>query len=410
MHQNMRMRNSMAAPGSVRYAVLGAVAILGAALLPMPAPAQTPPVSSGQRATAQQVAERGVALSELTPDAPDSYAVKRGDTLWGLAATFLKHPWRWPELWGMNLKAIPNPHQIFPGQTLYLEKDGGYARLQAGRAGEPETVRLSPQVRSERGANNALPTLKPHLIEPFLVEPMVIDAQVLQKAPRVVASTEGRVLMGSGDRVYARGDATAPLLNQVGAPRHYRVFRDAVALKDPVTAEILGYEAQYLGKAELVRGEFLEKTPDGKGGDTAEYVPATIVLSETKGDIQAGDRLWSAPVQGFTSYTPRAPDGEVDARVVSIYGNAALAYAAQNQVVTINRGTQNGIEPGHVLSLLSMGERVRDATDKDKPMIKLPSEVNGTAMVFRTFDRVSYALILEIRSAVRVGDRLVSPR
>lgn len=400
----------MTAFTSVRRTALGALTIIAGAMLVMPVQAQNYSISGGQRATAQQVAERGVPLEELSPNAPDTYVVKRGDTLWGISGMYLKRPWRWPELWGMNLKAIPNPHLIFPGQTLYLEKDGAYARLRTSRSSEPETVRVSPRTRSDSLADTALPTLKPHLIEPFLVEPLVVDAQVLQQAPRVIATTEERVLMASGDRVYVRGDAASPMLADSGAPRFYRVFRDAVALKDPVSGEVLGYEAQYLGKAELVRGESFEEVPNGKGGYTAEYVPATISLSGTKEEVRAGDRLLPAPARAFANYIPRAPGMDVDASVVSIYGSSAVTYAAQNQVVAINKGSEDGIEAGYVLTLLTKGDRIKDSTDPKKAMIKLPSEVNGTAMVFRTFDRVSYALILEIRDGVRVGDRLVNPK
>ena len=405
----------MTAFTSVRRSALGALTIIaGAVLMALPAQAQNYPISSEQRATAQQVSERGIPLAELAPNAPDTYTVKRGDTLWGISGMYLKRPWRWPELWGMNLSEIRNPHLIFPGQTLYLDKNGGYARLRTtppgASASEPSTVRVSPRTRTETLADIALPTLKPHLIEPFLVEPLVVDAQVLQRAPRIIATTEDRVLMASGDRAYVRGDPSDPVRAEAGEPRFYRVFRDAVALKDPVTGEILGYEAQYLGKAELVRGETFEEIPDGRGGRTAEYIPATVDLSSTKEEIRAGDRILPAPARAFISYVPRAPEREVEARVVSIYGSFSAAYAAQNQVVAINVGTEDGIEPGHVLSLLTRGERIKDLTDSAKAVVKLPSENNGTAMVFRTFDRVSYALLLEINTGVRVGDRLINPR
>ena len=403
----------MTAFTSMRRTALGALTIVAGAILVAPAQAQNYPISAHQRATAQQVSERGVPLSELAANAPDSYTVKRGDTLWGISGMYLKRPWRWPELWGMNLEAIKNPHLIFPGQTLYLDKNGGYARLRTtppGASAENQTVRVSPRTRSDSLADTALPTLKPHLIEPFLVEPLVVDAEELRRAPRIVATTEERVLMASGDRAYVRGDASAPLRIEPGEPRNFRVFRDAVALKDPVTGEILGYEAQYLGKAELVRGESFEDLPDGKGGRVSEYIPATVDLSATKEEIRAGDRLLPAPARAFTSYTPHAPEAEVDARVVSIYGSFPAAFAAQNQVIAINMGSQDGIEPGHVLSLRTKGERIKDLTDDAKSTIKLPSESNGTAMVFRTFDRVSYALLLEIQSGVRVGDRLVNPQ
>ena len=403
----------MTAFTSVRQTALGALTIAAGALLAaLPAQAQNQPISGEQRATAQQVSERGIPLAELASGAPDTYTVKRGDTLWGISGLYLQRPWRWPELWGMNLEAIKNPHLIFPGQTLYLDKEGGYARLRTTPPGAQtgSTVRVSPRTRSDSLADTALPTLKPHLIEPFLVEPLVVDAEVLLRAPRIVATTEQRVLMASGDRAYVRGDESSPVRAEPGEPRFYRVFRDAVALKDPVTGEILGYEAQYLGKAELVRGESFEDAPNGKGGYVSEYVPATVDLSAAKEEIRAGDRLLPAPARAFASYTPRAPQTELDARVVSIYGSFSAAYAAQNQVVAINLGSEDGVEPGHVLSLLTKGERIKDKTDSSKATIKLPSESNGTVMVFRTFDRVSYALILEIQTGVRVGDRLVNPR
>ena len=399
----------MTAFTSVRRTALGALSILAGAMLAAPVQAQSYPITGGQRATAQQVSERGIPLSELAPNAPDRYTVKRGDTLWGISGMYLLRPYRWPELWGMNLKAIPNPHLIFPGQTLYLDKEGGYARLRTSPPGESETVRVSPRTRSDSLLGTALPTLKPHLIEPFLVEPVVVDASVLERAPRIVATTEERVLMAHGDRAYARGIESAPLRVAPGEQRYYRVYRNAVPLKDPVSGDILGYEAQYLGKAELIRGETTEDVPDGKGGFTKDKVPATVDISGTKEEIRAGDRLLAEPGRGFVSYTPRAPERTVDARVVSIYGESAVAYAAQNQVVSINMGARDGMEPGHVLSILTQGERIKDANSDSKEMIKLPSETNGMAMVFRTFDRVSYVLILDVRNGVRVGDRLVNP-
>lgn len=388
----------------------GAVTLLAAAVGSSTAWAQNFPVTAGQRATAQQVASQGIPVAELAPNAPEVYVVKRGDTLWAISGLYLRKPWRWPELWGMNMQSIANPHLIFPGQTLYLDRTGGYARLRSGMPGQPEDVRISPRTRSDSLADTALPTLQPHLIEPFLVEPQVVDADTLEKAPRIVATVDDRVLMAAGDRVYARGDMTKPLEMAPGEPRYFGIYRNAVALKDPVTGEILGYEAQFVGKGELVRGESLEDTPNAKGGFTSEYVPATVDILSTREEVRANDRLLPTPARGFLSYVPRAPEQPVSARVVSIYGGSAFANAAQNQVVAINLGRQDGIESGHVLQLLTGGQRIKDTTDEAKSMIKLPSEKNGMAMVFRTFDRVSYALILSVRNQVRVGDTLVNPR
>ena len=397
----------MAAQARMRVTALGALALLAGAAMAPAAQAQNYPITSEQRATAQQVASRGVPLSELAANAPDTYVVKRGDTLWGISGMYLKRPWRWPELWGMNLQSIPNPHLIFPGQTLYLEKVDGYARLSTSRKGAPETVRVSPRTRYDSLAGTALPTLKPHLIEPFLVEPLVVDELTLQQAPRIVATRDERMIMANGDRAYVRGPEGSPLVMAPGVPRQYRVFRNAIPLKDPHTGEVLGYEAQYVGRAELVRGETTAVAPDD--ASRVDIVPATVDLRGAKEEIRAGDRLLPAPQRSFNSYTPRAPQGPVDASVVSIYGSVAVANAGQNQVITINRGTRDGMEAGHVLQLLTKGERFKDKTDEQRAMVRLPSESNGVAMVFLTFDRVSYALILHSQQAVRVGDRLVNP-
>lgn len=393
---------------SAQKTALGALAVI-AAFTCTPTFAQKYPITDAQRSTAQQVAEKGIPVSELAPNAPDTYVVKRGDTLWDISRMYLKSPWRWPELWGMNLKALPNPHLIFPGQTLYLDKSDGYARLRTQPTGGSDTVRLSPRTRTDSLASLALPTLKTHLIAPFLVEPLVADAATIEQAPRLVATTDQRVLMAAGDRVYARGNPDAPLSTKPGQPRSFRVFREAIPLKDPVTGEVLGYEARYLGNAELARSETTEEISDGKGNLKQEPVPATVDITSTKEEIRAGDRMLPEPPRTFKNYIPHEPQTSVNALVVSIYGSTPVAVAGQNQVVAINMGTAQGMEPGHVLTLLTQGDRVRDTTAEGKPTIKLPSEHNGLAMVFLTFERVSYALLLDVRTGVRVGDRLVNP-
>ena len=401
-------RNHMTALARARVGAFGALALTAAVLAPA-AQAQGYPTTPQQRAMAQQVAARGVPLSELASNAPDSYVVKRGDTLWGISGMYLQRPWRWPELWGMNLQAIANPHLIYPGQTLYLEKADGHARLSTSRGGAGETVRLSPRTRHDSLAGMALPTLKMHLIEPFLVQPLVVDELALTQAPRIVATRDERVIMANGDRAYVRGPQGSPLELAAGVPRQYRVFRNAVPLKDPDTGEVLGYEAQYVGRAELLRGESLEQSAGAKGEAVMDIVPASVDLSGVKEEARIGDRLLPAPERSFANYAPHAPQAQVEASVVSIYGSGAGASAGQNQVITINRGTEDGMEAGHVLQLRTKGDRVKDKTDEDRAMIRLPSEANGLAMVFLSFERVSYALILQAPRDVVVGDRLVNP-
>lgn len=374
--------------------------------------AQNYPVTPAQRATARQVAQQGVPLSELSSTAPDEYTVRRGDTLWGISGMFLRRPWRWPELWGMNLEAIANPHLIYPGQVLYLDKSDGYARLRMGGAGAQgtPTVRLSPRTRSESLADMTLPTLPAHLIEPFLVQPLVVDAERLAQAPRIVATTDERVIMATGDRAYVRGSADLVPRPDSVATRSWRIFREALPLTDPDTGEILGYEAQYMGKAELVEGETLVTLQDAKGELRENRVPATIDITDAKSEIYAGDRLLPAPERSYSNYVPHAPRGEVNARVVSLYGDSAIRYAAQNQVIAINRGTRDAMAAGQVLQLVTQGDVIQDKTTEQREQVQLPRERNGLAMVFRTFDRVSYALILEVRRPVVVGDHLVAPR
>ena len=388
------------------------VAAALALMLTLPSWAQNYPITPAQRATATQVAQAGVPLSEIAANAPDSYLIKSGDTLWAISGMFLKSPWRWPELWGMNMSDIRNPHLIYPGQRLVLERKDGRALLRLAGSGDDaiptETIRVSPRTRYEALDSGPLPALKPSVIEPFLAEPIVVDADGLANAPRIVAAQEGRVLLASGDRAYARGQTGSPMTDGPGKQQEFRVVRNVTPLKDPASGEILGYEAQYVGKALLARSETTSEVTNAKGVTSTAITPATIDIIAAKEEMRVGDRLLPEPPRELVSYAPRAPASEVHGRIVSVYGSAVV-NAAQNQVVAISLGRRDGIEPGHVLVILKDGARVVDKTDPTKPLLKLPDERNGLLMVFRSFDRVSYALVLSITTAVNVGDRLVSP-
>ncbi len=405
MKNNMTLKSTVASLG-------GAAVLTGLLLVTAPALAQKYPITPAQKATANQVAQTGVPLSELASNAPDSYTIVRGDTLWAIARIFLKSPWRWPELWGMNLDQIRNPHLIYPGQQLYLHRKDGRATLSMSPAptDATATVRLSPRIRYENRPGDALLTLKNHLIEPFLVEALIVDELELNAAPRIVATQEGRVLLTRGDRAYARGQGSSVLIDDPARQQKaYRVFRNATALKDPITGEVLGYEAQYVGRALLARSESSQASTDKDGKARTDIVPATIDIVAAKEEIRVGDRLLPEPAQQLTSYVPRAPAGVVDARIVSVYGSAVV-NAAQNQVVVINRGRRDGVESGHVMAILKNGPRLIDKTDPARPEIKLPDERNGLLMVFRTFERLSYGLIMETTDGVKVGDHLVNPQ
>ena len=393
-------------------------ALTGLTATPASAQAQNFPITPTQKATATQVAETGVPLADLAPNAPDSHTVKRGDTLWAISGLFLKSPWRWPELWGMNLQDIRNPHRIYPGQQLVLEKLNGRARLrtrQAAAGGPPtETVRVSPRTRSEALADASIPTLAASVIEPFLSEAMIVDEASFAVSPRIVATQEGRVMLSRGDRAYARGQYasvtpdTKPLSIEKGNPLDFRVFRNATPLKDPTTQQILGYEAQYVGRAELIRGESTVEIDGKDGKPQTETVPATIDIVFAKEEMRVGDRLMPEPPRELLNYVPRAPASPVTGQIVSVYGNA-VAMAPENQVVVINRGKRDGLERGHVMAVLTDGQRLKDKTDSARPQLKLPNERNGLLMVFKTIENVSYALVLQVTDGVRVGDRFANP-
>ena len=367
------------------------------------AQAQTPsegrfPITEEQRRAAEQVAQAGVPLSALAADAPERYTVKSGDTLWSISALFLASPWRWPELWGMNKEQVNNPHLIYPGQTMVLLKGtDGRATLrlaeESGGSSLPgapgDAVRLSPQVRDLGTANGraALASIPANVIEPFLSRPMIVGATELNAFPRVVATQEGRVFVGRGDTAYARG-LTDPRIDS------YHVFRPANPLYDPddtARKRPLAYEAFYLGIAQVA-----------KPGEVA-----TLRIQDSKQEIGVGDRLVPVQRQAVVSYVPRAPDRPVAGRVLSVYGG--VAQAGTQNIVALNRGRRDGLEVGHVLSLLQIGETVQDRTSAKRETIKLPDEEIGHMFVFRVFDTVSYALVMRVTNAVKVGDRFSQP-
>ena len=386
------LRAARAGWAAVAGAVLGTVAWAQA-------PGPNFPVTPQQRGTAQQVAQAGVPLSELAPDAPESHTVQRGDTLWDISRLFLRSPWRWPELWGMNLEQIRNPHLIFPGQVLVLVRKDGRATLRLGQAAEGAgsgTVKLSPRVRSELLDNGAIASVPLGLIGPFLDEGVVFDAPELDAAPRIVAAQDGRVMIARGEIAYVRGHTE-------DGQREFRVFREPRPLRDPVTGETLGFEARYVGTAEAVRPAAQHAGADG----VAVPVPATFVMTSSRLEARLGDRLWPVPRRELAAFVPRAPAAPVEGRVVSVYGEAMKA--GQNQIVAINRGRAGGMERGHVLALWRSGRTTVDPTDARRSPIRLPDERHGMLFVFRTFERVSYALIVSVKEPVRAGDRFTQP-
>ena len=400
-HRETRCMSIPTRPGPAAHLAWGAALFVAAALVVAPAAAQPNfPVTPEMRSTAQQVAQAGVPLSELAPNAPESHTVQRGDTLWDISKIFLTSPWRWPELWGMNLDQIRNPHLIFPGQVLVLVKRDGRATLQLAQsgAGAPSnTVKLSPRVRSQLLDNGAIASIPLHLIGPFLNDAVVFDTNELAGAPRIVATQEGRVLLSRGETAYVRGD--------LGGARDFRLFREPRPLLDPETREILGYEARYVGTAGFERAGEDRIGANGK----PEIVPATFRINDLRLEAGVGDRLHPVPQRDLTAYAPHAPNAPIDGRIISIYGEALSA--GQNQIVTLNRGAREGLERGHVLALWRAGTPAVDRTQADGRAVpmRLPDERHGLLFVFRVFERVSYALILNVQEPVRAGDRFTQP-
>lgn len=373
-----------------RAGAMAAVIVVAAGQTPSAAQTATGryPISGEQRQMAEQVAAQGVPLSALAPNAPETYTVKGGDTLWDISSLYLTSPWRWPELWGMNKAQVANPHLIYPGQTLRLVKGDGFARLEVADAGQPgDVIRLSPTVRTVAGDREAIPSIPNRIIEPFLVRPAVIAPDELEKYPRIVATQEQRVYVGIGDTAYARGITDDRI-------ERYNIFRPARPLFDPEDDRRrtpLAYEAFYLGLAQVT-----------KGGDVA-----TMLIRESTQEIGVGDRLLPVTRQPVLAYVPRRPDKPVDGRIVSIY--SGLVETGTQSVVTLNRGSRHGMQVGYVLALLDTGATIRDRTVTPNETIRLPDERTGAMFVFRVFDEISYALVLRVTRPVRIGDRFVEP-
>ena len=217
----------------------------------------------------------------------------------------------------------------------------------------------------------------------------------MRKAPRIVASQEGRVVLGQGDLAYARGD--------FGDATDFRVFRTSRPLIDPTTKEVLGYEAPYVGTADLIRPGEDRKTADGK----TEIVPATMQIKQVKQEVGVGDRLTPTPQRNLDRYVPHAPDHEIKGQIAALYGDAL--NAGQNQIVALNRGRRDGVERGHVFALWRDGQAVVDKTQDRAQAIKLPDERHGVLFVFEVYERVSYALIISVKEPVKPGDRFTQP-
>jgi hypothetical protein len=334
---------------------------------------------------------------EFRADAPEQHVVVKRDTLWDIAGTFLQQPWCWPRVWGLNRDEIANPHWIYPGQVILFDRAAGRLRLAnrlpAGGAGEPGTVKLSPQLRTEGLGRDAVPAIPSSAIEPFLTQPLVIESDELKDAPRIVATVENRVFLGKDDKAYVRGN--------LRGGTSFQVFRPGKALVDPSTKRTLGQEAFYLGTLKLQKEA-------GPGGDVH-----TFIVASAKEEMGVGDQLMQMPPTPLQNYVPHPPAAQVDARVLAIYNG--VTHAGQNSVVSINRGKLDGLDIGSVLQLYHAGQSVTDKTaskgwhNLGNPQVRLPDEQTGSLFIFRVFKQVSYGLIMQVTEPVVVGDVARTP-
>lgn len=356
----------------------------------------------------------------LKDTAPERYTVVKGDTLWGISGHYLKEPWRWPELWKMNKDQIKNPHLIYPGDVLVLDRSAQQVALRIQRLG---TVKLSPKVRTEPLANQAVPSISPAAIAPFLSQPLIVGQTELDSAPRIVATEESRVVLGAGSTAFVQG-----ITKDKGYV--WQVFRRGDALVDPETNETLGYMAIYLGEARV--RDF--------GGTVA-----TVDITKSTQEIYQGDHLLPSKAQPVFSYVPRAPQKTIKGRIVATYGN--VQETGPLSIVALSKGSTDGLEVGHVLAIyrsLSSDrnaqrtqplygrsgptgnndlrnyyvERLlpRDApvyppsgSPSDVEVTQLPDQRYGLVMVFRTFDRASYGLVMQASRPVSVLDVVTNP-
>lgn len=317
----------------------------------------------------------------LNPDHPDRYVVVKGDTLWDISAKFLQYPWHWPEIWQVNPK-VENPHLIYPGDELTLVYRDGRPVLELSRG--QQTYKLSPEMREIR-MDEAIHTIPLSIIRPFLTKPRVVGAEVLDAAPYVVATSDERLLSGAGDVVYAKG-IIDPEQNE------FNVFRGGKIYFDPNTGEELGVEAIYTGDATV-------KEP----GEIS-----TLELTYTNREVMVGDRLLPVEDEDFElNFIPRAPSQPMEGMIISVFDG--VSQVGQYQIIVLNLGTRDGLESGHVLSVYKAGKTIRDAVSEDrKAMVTLPDEHAGEALVFKLYEKVSYAIVMKATTSMHLFDKVRS--
>jgi len=339
--------------------------------------------------TAAPVSQAPGAAPVLNPNAPDSYVVKHGDTLWGIAKVFLRDPWFWPEIWQVNPQ-VQNPHLIYPGDTLRLVYIEGKPTIMLQRG---DSARVLPRVRSQplEGAVTAIPY---ETVAAFMSRPSVLAKEQIKAAPYVLATRDMHVVMSDGDTLYARG-FSAPV--ELGT--HYNVVHVGDALRDPDDNRIVGYDGIFTGAGHVTRI-----------GD-----PTTLIMTESARETEPGDKLFAGGVDVPLDFIPAPPRSKVNGRIMAVANGVTVI--GQYEVVVINRGARDGLAPGNVMAVFETGDVIRDTANKGflstsrlaSQKVRLPDERNGTFMVFKTFENMSYGLIMEATNIIRVGDRVENP-
>ena len=331
----------------------------------------------------------------LAPNAPDSYVVKRGDTLWGISKVFLRDPWYWPEIWQVNPQ-VQNPHRIYPGDTLRLVFIDGRPRivLQPGleRGG---TARVEPRVRSQP-LEAAITTIPYETVAAFMSKPSVLDKEQIKTAPHVLATRDNHVVMAEDNTVYAIGFKEPA---QLGT--NYNFVRVGEPLRDPEDhGRILGYNGVYTGTGHVTRpGE-----------------PATLIMTASNRETYPGDKLFPGGVDVPLDFVPSSPKTPIKGSIMAV--SDGVTVIGQYEVVVINRGARDGLIPGNVLAVYSVQPDVYDNSKKGfvhptsvlfSRKVGLPDERTGTFMVFKTFERMSFGLIMEATDVIHVDDHIETP-
>jgi nucleoid-associated protein YgaU len=318
----------------------------------------------------------------LQDDPPAQYIVVKGDTLWGISGRFLKEPWRWPEIWKMNREQIRNPHLIYPGDLIVLDTTGDSPQLRLVKKEMADASlpaeKLTPKVRTEAMETQAVPSIPPAAIGPFLSQPLVLEEDALATAPFIVAAEEeGRVVMGAGDKAYAVAPEETKALG-------WKIVRPGKVLADPDSGEVLGHEAEYIGEARTV-----------ESGN-----PQTILITKAAKEVNFRDRLVPAAETEVFKYIPHAPEHSISGRVISAY--EGVAEVGQYATVVLNKGRRDSLEEGHVLAVYRKGQTTKEG-------VNLPDTRTGLIFVYRVFDRVSYALVMQVSRPVYLLDVARNP-